>query len=108
MAVVKNLVLYGPPGTGKTRRLLNLIGAFMQEHPGRVLFCSHTRAAAQEALSRWPQENAARIDIQTLHSVCFRALKMSRAQTVSPDKLQIFGEGFGIDMSEHGPGKEFM
>lgn len=105
---MKNLVLYGPPGTGKTRRLLKLIGEFIQTHPGRVLFCSHTRAAAQEALSRWPQENAQRIDIQTLHSVCFRALKMSRSQTVDADKLTIFGQEFGIDMTEEGIGKEFL
>ena len=105
---MKNLVLYGPPGTGKTRRLLKLIGEFIQTHPGRVLFCSHTRAAAQEALSRWPQENAQRIDIQTLHSVCFRALKMSRAQTVDDDKLVTFGQEFGMDMSNEGIGKEFL
>lgn len=105
---MKNLVLYGPPGTGKTRRLLKLIGEFMQAHPGRVLFCSHTRAAAQEALSRWPQENAQRIDIQTLHSVCFRALKMSRAQTVDAEKLTAFGQEFGMDMSDDGIGKEFL
>lgn len=105
---MKNLVLYGPPGTGKTRRLLKLIGEFIQTHPGRVLFCSHTRAAAQEALSRWPQENANRIDIQTLHSVCFHALKLSRAQTVDADKLTAFGQEFGMDMSEEGLGKEFL
>lgn len=105
---MKNLVLYGPPGTGKTRRLLKLIGEFMQTHPGRVLFCSHTRAAAQEALSRWPQEDAGRIDIQTLHSVCFRALKMSRAQTVDAEKLTAFGQEFGMDMSDDGIGKEFL
>lgn len=105
---MKNLVLYGPPGTGKTRRLLKLIGEFIQTHPGRVLFCSHTKAAAQEALSRWPQENAGRIDIQTLHSVCFRALKMSRAQTVDDEKLKVFGQEFGMDMTEEGIGKEFL
>lgn len=105
---MKNLVLYGPPGTGKTRRLLKLIGEFMKEHSGRVLFCSHTRAAAQEALSRWPQENVSRIDIQTLHSVCFRALKMSKAQTVDYQKLEAFGQEFGMDMSEDGIGKEFL
>lgn len=105
---MKNLVLYGPPGTGKTRRLLNMVGEHLAEHPGRVLFCSHTRAAAQEALSRWPQENMERIDIQTLHSVCFRALKMSKAQTVDDSKLRTFGEEFGIDMEPEGLGKEFI
>jgi DNA helicase-2/ATP-dependent DNA helicase PcrA len=106
---MKNLVLYGPPGTGKTRRLLKLIDEFMQENStARVLFCSHTRAAAQEAISRWPPANAHRIDIQTLHSVCFRALKLSKAQTVDRDKLESFGHGYGIDMSDDGLGPEFL
>lgn len=105
---MKNLVLYGPPGTGKTRKLLHLIEEFCQDHPGRVLFCSHTRAAALEATSRWPEALADRLDIQTLHSVCFRALKMSRAQTVDDLKLTSFGEEFGIDMSQDGIGTEFV
>lgn len=105
---MKNLVLYGPPGTGKTRRLLKYIGEFMETQPGRVLFCSHTRAAAQEAISRWGDgANLARIDIQTLHSVCFKALKLSKAQTVDFEKLNAFGLEFGIDMTDEGIGKEF-
>lgn len=105
---MKNLILYGPPGTGKTRRLLKLIAEFMKGNPGRVLFCSHTRAAAQEALSRWPSDESEHIDIQTLHSVCFRALKLSKAQTVDDDKLTAFGQEFGIDVSEEGIGSEFL
>lgn len=105
---VKNLVLYGPPGTGKTRRLLKIVTEHLQDRPsGRVLFCSHTRAAAQEAASRWA-DNVTRIDIQTLHSVCFRTLKFSKAQTVDRDKLDEFGKEFGIDMSDQGLGKEFL
>lgn len=105
---MKNLVLYGPPGTGKTRRLLKMIDEFMRGQRGRVLFCSHTRAAAQEAISRWADSaNIARIDIQTLHSVCFKALKLSKAQTVDFDKLAAFGQEFGIDMTDDGIGKEF-
>jgi DNA helicase-2/ATP-dependent DNA helicase PcrA len=105
---MKNLILYGPPGTGKTRRLLKYIDEFMKDQPGRVLFCSHTRAAAQEAISRWSDNLfSARIDIQTLHSVCFKALKLSKAQTVDFDKLTAFGHEFGIDMTDDGLGKEF-
>lgn len=105
---MNHLVLYGPPGTGKTRRLLKLIGNHVAGHPGKVLFCSHTRAAAQEALSRWPQQQANRIDIQTLHSVCFRALKLSKAQTVDDAKLAAFGEEAGFDMSREGIGPSFL
>lgn len=105
---MKHLVLYGPPGTGKTRRLLNIIQEYVTGSPGRVLFCSHTRAAAQEAMSRWPSAYEKRVDIQTVHSVCFRALGMSKAQTVDHLKLDAFGQEYGIDMTKEGQGPEFM
>lgn len=102
-------LVWGPPGTGKTRRLLEYINNFMRRYRGRVLFCSHTRAAALEATSRFSDPDLLpRIDIQTLHSVCFRGLKMSRAQTVDESKLESFGQEFGIDMTEEGLGKEFI
>ena len=107
---MKNLIIYGPPGTGKTQHLLSIVGAHLKGKGigTRVLFCSHTRAAAQEALSRWPVEQADHVDIQTLHSLCFRALKLSRAQTVDDNKLEHFGQEFGIDMEQDGLGREFM
>lgn len=105
---MKNLVLYGPPGTGKTRRLLRMISDHVERVPGKVLFCSHTRAAAQEAMSRWPAKQADRIDIQTLHSVCFRALGLSKAQTVDQTKLDQFGEEYGIEMTREGQGPAFL
>lgn len=104
----RNLIIYGPPGTGKTRRLLRVVEAFVKSDTRRVLFCSHTRAAAQEALSRWPVALVERVDIQTLHSLCFRGLKLSKAQTVDDNKLEQFGREFGIDMSDEGLGREFM
>lgn len=106
---MKNQILYGPPGTGKTRRLLELVGEHLNRSRGRVLFSSHTRAAAQEAASRFASpHHQSRIDIQTMHSLCFRNMKLSRAQTVDRDKLEAFGEEFGIDMSEEGIGSEFI
>lgn len=106
---MSNLVIYGPPGTGKTRRCLKLIYDYIKSGQlGKILFCSHTRAAAHEAMSRWPKDLKHRVDIQTLHSVCFRALKLSRAQTVDFNKLKAFGEEFGIDMGEEGLGRDFL
>lgn len=97
---IRNRIIYGPPGTGKTTTLLGCMRDHVK-HPGRrTLFCSHTRAAAQEALSRWPVEQIAAVDIQTLHSFCFKQLKFSQAQTVDAPKLKDFGEEFGIDMME--------
>ena len=104
----KHIVLYGPPGCGKTHTLIDMIGTFRKHRPTqRVLFCSHTRAAAQEAMSRWGNPHDRTIDIQTLHSVCFRALNLSKAQTVDDAKLEAFGEEYGIDMSREGLGPEF-
>lgn len=91
--------LYGPPGTGKTFTNINTMREHLATQTGNVLYCSHTRAAAQEAISRWPVDQPARIDLQTLHALCFRALKLSKAQTVDFAKLDAFGKEFGIDMS---------
>lgn len=74
-----------------------------------MLFCSHTRAAAQEAVNRYGDNNfISRVDIQTLHAVCFKKLNLSRAQVVTPDRLREFGDEFGIDMGDQGLGREFM
>lgn len=96
----KNTIIYGPPGTGKTHTLLGLIDKHLQVRDRRTLFCSHTRAAAQEALSRWPVKNAANLDIQTLHGFCFKQLQISQAQTVDAHKLRDFGEEYGIEIEE--------
>lgn len=80
-----------------------------QDPHARVLFCSHTRAAAQEAVYRYGDSAyISRVDIQTLHAVCFKKLNLSRAQVVTEDRLREFGEEFGIDMGASGLGKEFL
>lgn len=101
-------VLYGPPGTGKTRSLIEAVGKHLAGAPGRyALFCSHTRAAAHTAVERWGKATG-RLEISTLHSFCFKQLKMSRAQTVDDAKLDLFVEQFGLDMDEGGEGRQYM
>jgi superfamily I DNA/RNA helicase len=101
-------VLFGPPGTGKTRSVIEAVGRHLDGHPGRyALLCSHTRAAAQTAVERWGKKTG-RMDIQTLHSFCFKQLKLSRAQTVDETKLAFFMDQFGMDLEEGGEGKQYL
>lgn len=104
----KNVVIYGPPGTGKTRMLIEETAGYLASRPdARILFCSHTRAAAMTGIERWGQKSG-RIDIQTLHSFCFRTMKYGRDQTVEGPKLEHFVEGFGLDMEDGGDGKRYV
>lgn len=104
---IKHRVVYGPPGTGKTRNLIEEVNAFVAKDEGPVLLCSHTRAAATTAIERWGQINE-RVSIQTLHSFCFKALELSRAQTVDDNKLRGFVQEFGMDMDDTGDGRKYV
>lgn len=101
-------VLYGPPGTGKTRSLIEAVGKHLAGAPSRyALFCSHTKAAAKTAVERWGQTSG-RLDIQTLHSFCFKQMGLSSTQTVDDAKLEVFVEQFGLDMEEGNEGRQYM
>lgn len=104
-------VIYGPPGTGKTRRLMEIINEYTRTRlsDACVLFCSHTRAAAQEAATRWGDTGrVGRVDMQTIHATCFRAHSLSKAQTVDDGKLKGFGEEFGIEFGYNDVGREYL
>jgi superfamily I DNA/RNA helicase len=104
---MKTTVYYGPPGTGKTRTLMERLTAHIQGGGRRALFCSHTKAAARTAFERWGGASAG-VDIQTLHSFCFKALKLTRSQTVDEAKLEILLHEFGLDIDDGGEGKAYV
>lgn len=78
-----------------------------------IAFVSHTRAAAEEALSRMggkPNRN-----VCTIHSMAFRLLNMSTQQVVDNRKLREFSKavnipitGRGIEDEDRGVGDEYL
>ena len=101
-------VIYGPPGTGKTRTLITMLQEHLAIAPGhRALFCSHTKAAASTAVSRWGKESG-RLDIATIHSHCFRSMGLSMSQTVDDSKVKFFVSQFGMDLDEGTDAKSYM
>lgn len=105
---MKSTVVFGPPGTGKTRSLISHVQSHLETAPGNMaLFCSHTRAAAQTAVDRWGKATG-RMDISTIHSHCFRALGLSRSQTVDDDKLKLFVSQFGMDADEGSDSRKYL
>lgn len=103
---MKRTVIFGPPGCGKTHRLAEIVGQFLKQREGRVLFTSHTKSAAQTALER--VGDSPRVDTSTLHSYCFKELKMSRTQTVDDQKIEEVFEEYGLDSEDGGDGRRYQ
>lgn len=85
----KIVKIIGPPGTGKTRRLVELFA----EKPANSLFLTFTRAARAEIESRVPGAEA-----RTVHSACWRALKLGRDWIISSRDLKRFGRLTGVEL----------
>ena len=69
--------IFGPPGTGKTTYLANQIKLAAEKFgPQAVLVASFTRAAATEITSRGLPVD--RMNVGTLHAICYRALGSPR------------------------------
>jgi len=90
--------VYGAPGCGKTFELLRICEEYA-EQGASVLFLSHTKAAAQELVSRLPNKKNARIEATTIHSQVFQLLQLSREQVVSRERMVQFGEEIGVAVS---------
>ena len=62
--------------------------------PDKILFVSHTRAAAAEIRERGKLKN-----VSTLHSLCYHELELTRQLTVTPAKMATFARDAKIEAS---------
>jgi superfamily I DNA/RNA helicase len=98
------LKIYGPPGTGKTTALLQLLEKELQQsRPDRVAFVTFTRSAREEVLARTKSSAEDLPFCRTIHSICYRLLRVHRGQVVTPRSLQAWGREIGVDLSGKTP-----
>ena len=102
---MKRVVLYGPPGTGKTTNLMRKISQLIAEgtDPSRIGIVSFTKAAAKTMADRVQDS---RINIGTVHSMCFRLAGLSRDQVIGREQLQELSKITNIPVSGAGVGLE--
>lgn len=99
---MKTLKIYGPPGTGKTYELLRLLREELKHvRPDWIAFMTFTRAARREALLRTDHEEGALPYLRTIHSLCYRALRLARGQVVGSADLRRFGKTIGVRLTGH-------
>jgi len=88
--------LIGGAGTGKTTELMNIMARLLEStvrDPLQIGFCSFTRAARSEAVTRAAAQFGLAPDLleregwfKTLHSVCYRCLGVDSTQLLSGNK----------------------
>jgi len=102
MRIIENQeVVLGPPGCGKTHYLLNsLEHTFDQGYaPDRVAFVSFTKKAVNEAVDRTCTKfKLSAKDLpyfRTVHSLCFRALRMTKSDMMDKNAYRELGDLLG-------------
>jgi superfamily I DNA/RNA helicase len=101
---IETLKVFGAPGCGKTFKLLELFEKELKETaPDRIAFVTFTRAARAEVLSRTSLVEDELPYIRTLHSLCYRLLKVHHEDLVSPKDLKEFGKKIGVVLTGYMP-----
>lgn len=99
-------IFFGPPGTGKTTTLLRLLeeelrGGVKVED---IAFLTFTRRAKREAVER--VEKALGMSprdlphFRTIHSMAFKALRLSEGDVVGKKQLLTFGQAMGLEFGD--------
>lgn len=101
----KYFKILGPPGCGKTTYLMNIIRQALKEgtRPEEICFTTFSRAGIYEARDRAKAEfNLSNDGIRyftTLHSMCFRALGLSKDKVFSGKILGSFARQLGLQLT---------
>lgn len=107
MKIVEDQTLIlGPPGCGKTTRALNIVEAELAAgvEPNRIAYVSFTKKAMEEAISRATSRfNYKETDFcyfRTLHSTCFRMLRLRRGDVMGKAHFEELGGLLGYKFSK--------
>lgn len=102
----RKTTIYGPPGTGKTTYILSRLEKDLEDYkPYEIAFVSFTNNGVDEGKYRAMQ----RFDLKekdlpyfgTIHSLCFKALKMNRANVIDKKHYRLFSDKTGINFCGH-------
>lgn len=98
--------VYGPPGTGKTTYILSRLEKDFEKYkPNEVAFVSFTNSGVDEgkyrAMRKFELKEKDLPYFGTIHSLCFKALKMDRANVISKQHYRLFSEKTGINFCGH-------
>ena len=102
----RKVTVLGPPGTGKTTYILGeLEKDFKKYKPYEVAFVSFTNQGVDEGKGRAMQKFELKAKelpyFGTIHSLCFRAMKMSRTSIIMKQHYRLFSEKTGINFCGH-------
>lgn len=98
--------IYGPPGTGKTTYILRRLEEdFATYKPYEIAFVSFTNQGVDEgkyrAIDKFGLKEKDLPYFGTIHSLCFKALRLSREHVLSKRHYRLFSEKTGIDFCGH-------
>lgn len=102
---LKQQVLLGPPGTGKTTSIIGQIEEALGNgiQPEEIAFVSFTRKAVQEAIGRACQRFNLKPKrfpyFQTVHSLCFRQLGLTKTNLLNRQNFIELGNWLGYDLT---------
>ena len=101
-------IYHASAGTGKTHTLMDIVGRHVEEGIplNRIAFVTFTRAGAEVAKERVCKQFGIPLSdaphFRTIHSMCFRALGMTKERMMDTDKYEDFGIKAGYNFGKMG------